>query len=299
MTSYSLNRKQLEHPQDPGELSVYFSHNNTLCLIRQLLPFLLTLQQHRGVSMALLEGCDSFDNRAIQLEKEIKNRFLAIDQLNQSFDYPIPVSQWQAVNNEYDALMSHWREDTPIASFEFHSHFIELLIKLIQQLSEPIVSYISKYSLNEHKKDIILLAGITFQDTPRQIEVMAKIRGLVTFSTVSGYSDNTIRMRVKYLLQNVQQLKEEIISTLNQLSPQTLHTTPTLFESILHEHKISLLSQLINKEFLTKENITAESHHVFDTVTNIIDLYSAILDQCLSLIQHRTDRIFALIQKKS
>jgi hypothetical protein len=244
--------------------------------------------------MAFLEGEASFETKVINLEEEIRNRLLRLKQLNTAYNYIIGQHLWLDFENEYDALMSHWREDSAISNFEFHSYLIEIMIKLMQQLSEPVSVYSLRYTTEAIAGERQLLSKITFGDVPRLIEAMAKIRGLVTHASISGQSDEAIRMRVKFLLQAVIQHKEELRSALGNLQKATLNATPTLFESLLHEHKINQLYQLIHNEFLTKKHITAGSHNIFDFVTDIIDLYSAIFEQGVNLVQHYIDAAYAL-----
>ena len=290
---YAAPPNKSEHAHEALELRTYFHHNNTLCLIRQLLPFLIVLQRHRGASMAFLEGDTSFESKIIRLEIETTTRFSRISQLNESFDQLIPQQQWSDIKNEYDALMSHWREDTAIANFEFHNHFIELIIKLLQKLSAPVVDYTLKRSQPQSWKEGQLVAEITFHSTPQLIEAMAKVRGLVTHAAVAGQIDPHIHSRVKYLLQSIIQYKEKLRLALDDIQKETLSSTPGLFDAILHEHKIMQFHQLITDEFLIKKSIHTESHLIFDFISDVIELYSATVSLGLNLLQQSVDDAYA------
>jgi len=243
--------------------------------------------------MAFIEGDDSFEGSVIQLELEIESRFNKLAELNQAFRYLIPEPQWQSLINEYEALMSHWRDDSAISNFEFHNYFIDIIIKLLPQLSDPVVDYTlgntSSIAINKQK----LLSEMTFQSIPSFIEILAKIRGLVTHASVTGSSDQQIRSRINYLLQSMAHYKEQIRITLTGIQNDKNYVTPRLFDPIIHEHKISQLNELISSEIMNKDSITTESHLIFDFVTNIINVYLSMIDLGISLLQSSVDSVFA------
>ena len=274
-------------------LTEYFYYCNTLCLIRQLLPLLISLQRHRGASMAFLEGGASFEQKVTKYEAEIKHRFLRIKQLNKSFGHPIPSDQWQSIENEYDALMSHWREDNAMANFEFHSHFIEIINKLFLQLSTPVVDYTLKCSPADSWRTHQLLADFTFNIAPQLIEAMAMVRGLVTYAAVAGHIDPHLHARVKYLLQSVNQHKENLRTILGEVHKSILSPSPHFLDSTLHEHKITQFHQLITDEFLIKKSIDSESHLIFDFITDVIDAYSSSIALGINLLQLNVDDAFS------
>ena len=285
-------------------MSQYVNQLNSLIIIRHLNPLVIGAQKHRGASLALLEGDESYETQVDALQREISTRLEALGHLNEIYNFIIPEKKWNEVSQEWGALTAQWREDGVVTNFEFHCHFIERLMRLMWKVVLDTNYFFSSKLIKEGSINTLAISGdepsfnnidhhfivqLIAKDVPRLIETIAKIRGLATHAAVMKSCDQNHQTRLIHLLQTFSYQKEKIRGIPRSLKKETLQSLPTLMETLLHEHKLSQLLQTINNEIITSSDVTIDSHVIFDLATEIIDVYSAVIDQGLVLIQKNID----------
>ena len=94
------------------------------------------------------------------------------------------------------------------------------------------------------------------------------------------------------LLMNHQ--KENLIKALRPLQHYMLNGMPALVDTLLHEHKLNQLLNMVSQEIIGRNEIDLESHDVFNFVTDIIEIYYAVIKQGIVLIQNNSERAIFL-----
>jgi len=298
------------HTEKLSSVAEYLFQANSLTLIRHLIPLTIAVQQHRGASLALFEGDISFEQQVTSLQDEISVRLKSVELLNVAYGHAMSEKQWQEVNHEWLALVSQWREDSVITNFEFHCKLIEKIIRITWQLVLDANSFFSSRLIDSKRSNISflnssnegpavtpsfndidhhILVQLVLKDVPRAIETIAKIRGLATHATVSKVCDETHQTRLIYLMQTLNYEKEKLRSIPRSLRKETLQGLPTLMETLLHEYKLEQLLKMVNTQVIVPGYLSLESHAVFDLATDIIEVYSAVIDQGVVLIQKNID----------
>ncbi len=294
----------------------YLKQLNALVLIRMLNPLIIACQQHRGASTVLLQGNGSFQPLVDALQTEIQKRIHALKTINHEYGHPIAERALAEIALEWEVLAQEWSRDTVITNFDFHSHFIEKLLGFMWDITQkagyffaPTVGVASaEFNLDGSgvpiaprkvssitgarikKSDHHAVVTIVIRDIPELIETMAKVRGLATHATVIGHCDRDHQLRLGTLLVELNHQKEKLIKSLRPLQHYMLSGMPALVDTLLHEHKLNQLLDLVNQEILGRSNITLESHQLFNFVTGIIEIYCAVIEQGIILIQRNNER---------
>lgn len=288
---------------------------NSLMLVRILNPLIIACQQHRGASTVLLQGNSSFQPKVDALQAEIKKRLHALKTINSEYGEIIPGQVLLEIEMEWETLVKEWSTDTVITNFDFHSHFIERLLGFMWEITQKADYFFSQstaitevdYHLDGSgipfvprrsggatatikKSDHHALVAIVIRDIPALIETMAKIRGLATNTTVIGHCDKDHQLRLTTLMVEMNHQKEKLIKASRPLQHYMLNGMPALVDTLLHEHKLNHLLEMVNREIIGRNKISLESHHVFNFVTDVIEIYYAVIEQGITLIQRNNER---------
>ncbi len=306
MAMKSSNHLQQEVP--PGSattdlLSEYVRQHRVLLLVRHINPLIIAIQQHRGASLALLEGDESFTGQVSTLRQDITTRLNIIRSLNALLGYIMPDDQCREIEERWEVFVSKWREDGVIGNFEFHNELIEQLMAVLIEIVED-ARYFSPTSqditvsaegrttaasLGVVSDDQLKVVELVTRDIPMLIENIARTRGLSVHMAVLGRCEPDQKVMLNQLLQTIIHKKERIRTTHRGLSRETLKSLPALMETLLHEHKLVDLLVLIKEQILLPESIDIDSHMLFRFATEIIQVYSAVIEQGISLIQRNLD----------
>lgn len=293
----------------------YLRQLNALVLIRMLNPLIIACQQHRGASTVLLEGNASFQPLVAALQVDIRKRIHALKTINREYGHIIAERALAEIELEWDVVVQEWSRDTVITNFDFHSHFIERLLGFTWDITHkanyffspsagvapaefnldgsgvPIVSHRSHNHRYQIKKsDHHALVAIVIRDIPALIETTAKVRGLATHATVMGHCDRDHQLRLGTLLIEMKHRKERLINALRPLQHYMLGGIPALVDTLLHEHKLNQLIEMVNQEIMGRGTIALESHQLFNFVTEIIEIYYTVIEQGVVLIQRNNER---------
>lgn len=309
-----IDKVSVRPEEGDQEILDYLKQLSALMLIRMLNPLIIACQQHRGASTVLLEGNDSFQPLVAALQVDIRRRLHALKTINREYGYTIPERAMHEIELEWDVVVQEWSMDTVITNFDFHSHFIERLLGFMWDITQkaghffspvaspicadfqldgsgvPVIQHGSRNGLRIKRADHHAIVAIVIRDIPALIETIAKVRGLATHTTVSGYCDRDHQLRLSTLLLDMNHQKEKLIKSLRPLQHYMLSGMPALVDTLLHEHKLSQLIDMVNQEILGRSRISLESHQLFNFVTEIIDIYYTVIEQGIILIQRNNER---------
>jgi len=289
-------------PADNGGLvGGYLAQLNILTLVRHLSLLLIEAQKHRGASMAVLEGNEHFSEKVLAVQGSIAHLIELISLLDRQSG-GLVADEWDMISRDWQELIQHWREDTVLANFEFHSHFIERIINLIWTLVQQ-AHYFStpaRATLEQGTKETdpvlcysernhYVLVKIALKLMPEMLENIAKLRGLATHACVRGSCDLDAQARFNHLQQMLNLNKETLRRESSQLQHEALRAIPSLPSILLHEHKLVKLQRLINDEIVIADRISIESLDMFDFATEIIAIYSQIIRDAVVAFQKRIE----------
>lgn len=287
-----------------GIVPNYLAQLNSLIIIRHLSHLLIETQKHRGASMAVLEGNEGFGDKVLEEQEVVARLIEVISSLDEQSSGLLTVESWAAVRRDWLELTEHWRDDTVIANFEFHSHFIERVIALIWDLVKQATYFATPGIRNSHSNETDpalcysernhhVLIKIAFHLMPGMLENVAKLRGLATHACVRGSCDLDTQSRFNHLQQMLNLNKETLRKESSALQHEALRAIPSLPSILLHEHKLVKLQSLINDEIVISDHISMESLDMFDFATEIIAIYSQIIRDAVIAFQRRIE--FSLV----
>ncbi len=211
-----------------------------------LLALTKTVQQHRGVSSAILGGKQDQSQQIRQLGEQVENGFAELHQ-------HLPDTEQGRLNHihaHWQQLHRLWADSEVLANFERHCDIIRQLQSLMQDLTDMCGLTSSEYT--EHRQ----LAGQIFSKLPSVIENLGQLRALSTHAAVRHTCITAFRLHLQYLLE---QLKRQTEDLQKQRSNQS------------RIDQISGLTALINKEILTSEAISIDPEHLFRSVTQVME----------------------------
>ena len=279
----------------------YLHHLRSITMIRQLVPLITASQQHRGATLALLEGDEYFSEKVSALQNEIGCRFTTLQLLNQELSEPVPVSDINSLMQEWNTVRD-WSGGTSLENFNLHSHFIEQQMKLVWHVAEKTNCFLlaatpkdtEQQSVLSHQQELLsgdtLLVQFILLETPELMELLARVRGLTTHACVVGVCDPEHSSWLDYLLKQLNQKKERFRVLSKSLQRYALRDVPALIDLQIQDVRIVQLVQLIENNILYKEKIKIDSHSIFTMATNIINSQTEVVKQGLDFIQNKIHR---------
>lgn len=277
----------------PASVNEYAWRLHTLNLVRHLNPLVIAIQQHRGASLALLEGDESFEPSVSGLRQDIAWRLNTLQLLNQAHGHIISEGEWNDIRTEWQGFLDRWRDEGITGNFEFHNRLLDRLIRLIWQVVENANGFLptasDPASQTPDSRDHHLVVQLVMRDLLLLIENIAMTRGLAVHTAVIGRCDPDHQAKLNHLLQSIGYQTEQIRTLHRGLQGDTLKKLPTLVATLLHEHKLSQLLQLIKNDVILPEEIGIDGHRIFQAASEIIGIYSEVIGEGLDMIQKNLD----------
>jgi hypothetical protein len=261
-------------------------NQNVINYIQQMIHLLADIQRHRACSLAILSGNLSFDAMATSLERKIRARLVYLDSQTDLTEV-IDQYEWDNVLNEWNVVGYGWRQDNMQHNFELHSHLVEKILNIVRDAGRWVLrsgSYsedVANHYLGHQIFEFI------FAQHLYQTETLGKLRGLGSCISHSGnITDNTLRMRIEFLLQcaKQEQAASQILltaraATISRYIPAMIDIQRTV--SVFQEW-VAVLTDLVQG----KTEITeAVSQQVFDLASAVIDARLLLTEQVLAYLQ--------------
>lgn len=186
-----------KNTQDASNL--YQQHKqrlNGISSSRKLLDLMLEIQRHRAASLASLGGDIFFQNRLFNIQKMISQRLV---ELSRNSEQLITEQELHQLNGEWVTVRTQWQKDTVMQNFLLHSHLINLILRINRDICRRAGH--DQIDANHHA-----LANYCLSDLPRLIEAAAQARGLATHCAAQKTSADKIILKIKYLVDEIQQL---------------------------------------------------------------------------------------------
>lgn len=252
--------------------------------IQQLIHLLADIQRHRACSLAILSGNETFDKQAISLNKKINARLSFLNNQTELTEVVDP-HEWSHVLNEWKVVGYGWRRDNVLHNFELHSHLLEKILNIIRHAGRWVLrsgSY-SEEKANHYFDHIIF--EYVFTTHLYQLETLGRLRGLATHIANSGCNDQSMKMRVEYLLQCAAQEQDSSTVFLDTHAISIGNTIPALFD--IQHSKIALRKwlELVIDILHGKASPSDElARDIFDLASVVMDARLAFTEQILAYL---------------
>ena len=258
----------------------------TLSLIRSMLALIACIQRHRGATMALLGGDDRFAERMPSLQKEIA---LRIDMLLLEPDAVVEPNDKENILSAWKTIAHNWQDDAVLENFEYHSHLIEYLLRMVRAKGELYAANLNQLSClltdAELLRNLGILKCVACNNVPDCFELLAKLRGLATHAAASHFCDALTQSRIEFLIKELHRLTGVFDGKVRELAPdlrERLVPGNTLAQAKV---KRDYLVELLSNDIVEGRPITLDSEMVYRVTTEVIDTYYAFSYAILSYLQ--------------
>jgi len=177
--------------------------------VNALMPFMLQIQQHRGLVNGYLNGNHEAKSAIQAKQQEIAQRIDEIETAFRKDALPQTYAGWTAVKTEWNDLLPAYENMTPPDSFDRHSG-------LVRQTAELIASSADESGLTlDSEIESYYTMRLIVQELPALIEGAAVIRGRGNGVLASGALSDEIRLA---LLLKAAQSDEALVNLGQSLS---------------------------------------------------------------------------------
>ncbi|MDX1696261.1 MAG: hypothetical protein R3208_21025 [Ketobacteraceae bacterium] len=259
---------------------------DTLTLVRSMLALVACIQRHRGATMALLGGDDRFAERMPHLQKEIA---LRIDLLMLEPDPVVDRNDKDNILSAWKTIAHNWQDDAVLENFEYHSHLIEYLLRMVRARGELYLESLNRLGSlitdPEMLRNLGVLKFIACNNVPDCFELLAKLRGLATHAAASHQCDAMTQGRIEFLLKELARLTGVFDGKVRELTvrlQEKLVPGNTLAQAKV---KRDYLVELMSNDIVEGKAITLDSEMVYRVTTEVIDTYYAYSYAILSYLQ--------------
>ena len=278
------------------EASVSFNERLAIFnLLDQLNHLCRCVQRHRGFSMGLLGGNESFGGGLYHQQRQMTRRIQLITAFGNQPPALLEHADIERLHYAWNTIHDNWQDDSVLENFEFHCHFIDQLLLLMARLAErvsiPYAAHMHMLLTSEantdsanHPTTYLRLLSFASQQLPRFVEMLGKIRALSIHVAATGCSDVHYDKKLSYLLQCVEQEKDTVFNMTNTLQSQLAEPLPTLLTIKTYEYKLDFLLEKIKAEIVGQTVISMSEEAIFRLVTDIIDVYWRVVDDGIDLL---------------
>ncbi|MCW8885451.1 MAG: hypothetical protein OQK12_09380 [Motiliproteus sp.] len=282
--------------------TLYRQRIDAIALIKQLSQLAISVQQHRGLSMAILAGDQNFGKEFSALQLQLDRRIAVLEAFAFQVDGLLSATERKNIVNSWMTLKNGWQDDRVMDNFELHCHFIDQLLLLMNQLAKQLERPMSDHlqesaraDLAEswvqmkgnglhHIKQLGLLAFVCKQ-MPDLIELVAKIRGLATHSMVTGHCDPDCSQKLEFLLRCAKEQREKLNLGIIRVSETAKDAISSLPMIKTYDIKLVYMIDKVERDVLASQVVVDDQHGFFELVSEIIDVYVAVVNQGLDMLQ--------------
>ncbi len=288
------------YKDDPSEstlaISTAFEERVTLFALLEQLNYLCRgVQRHRGYSMGLLAGNQSFLQEFDLLQEQLARRISLVATFTHRHKVCLSENDIERLHYAWNTIKNNWQDDSVLENYELHSHFVEQLLLLINKLAEEIkqpfmeviftiVGKTPDTILSDKKNNYQLLLLFSSRQLPHFIELMGKVRALSVHAAAIGNCDIEQKNKLNYLLKCVRQKRQVIVESADYLQQRITVDVPALLTIRTYGYKLDFLIDKINRDIIGSPKVTVKDENIFHLVTDLIDNYWDVCDNSLALL---------------
>jgi hypothetical protein len=283
----------------PLAVKLYQGHALRIAQLDLLVTILVLsrfIQRHRGATLAMLGGDKSFRQQVVTLQQQIGTQLEFLECQNVTAGLAIGDNDWKQLTLGWLTIIKDWENDAIHHSFEFHSHLLELILRVARQLSESILYQPPLQDMPEALRNRVEKSFLEPLRNLNQtcvielyelVEYLARIRGMGTHMAAVGHADNDFDARVAFWLQEFRYRKDRFDQNLQVLPSAYLPFLPALRALPNLNMKLNYFINLLGHEMTAQRSIKIPSHKLFLMGTEIIDGYLNVKDQANSVIREQ------------
>lgn len=222
-----------------------------LNVLQHVLGLLTNVQQHRGISAALLNGDKSFAARLASKQAEIQGIFKTLGPLlTETIELRSDADSLLAIEREWAMMSSSIANINSEQSFHKHTVLIRKIIHLLGDMGEHIGL------LDGEGSPLALLSNTLLLKLPLLMESIGQARALGSGYAAKGQCGAVGRIRMNFLEQHIRECQQDI-------STSTENTNAT--------HRVNALLSVLNERFIAVEEINITPDAFFRTATDAIE----------------------------
>lgn len=267
--------------------------------IQQCIQLLADIQRHRACSLAILSGSLSFEDQVTALNKKINARLAFLDRQTEWAEVIDPHA-WDSVLNEWKVVGYGWRQDNVLHNFELHCHLLDIILNIVRNAGRWVLrsgSY-SEQAANHHIGHDIF--AFVFETHLYQIETIGRLRGLGAHVASSGCTDNSMRIRIEFLLQRARHEQTLSREFLDAHALSVSKNIPAVLD--MQRNETSLLEFLSLMTDITQERCSPSvelTQQIFDLASCVIDAKIDFTEQILAYLHLTIEEMLETLLERS
>ena len=273
--SLAMHKTSTHLPHNEAKLQAFLEKRRCLTAIKLLCQLTKAVQHHRGASMAFLGGDKFFMPQIKQLQEDVHTILVLLKETVGG--YALTADELANLSANWETILIGWEHDQFMHNFEFHSHVIDELKKLLRQCRQSLLPQ------TESQPHFVQLLRFLLDNLFDNIESLAKLRGLSTNAAIIKACGQDARNRISFLLKEVPEQNQQILALLSDLKPFNIHL-PTLEQIKLQEKSLHRLLLSIQIQILDTPDITIDGSTLFNLVSEIINSRWRELGQGIQII---------------
>ncbi|WP_275098520.1 methyl-accepting chemotaxis protein [Sedimenticola hydrogenitrophicus] len=258
-----------------------------LAYIRAIRQPIEDIQQHRGMTSALLNGADNFRERLMSKRGEVDRKLAALLAVDQQLGGALDTA------GKLDPLMRQWEtikatslDQEPAVAIRAHSDLLAALIGLMSYVAD-----VSAITLDP-TLDTSYLGDAVVHNLINLTENMGQARALGSGAAARGVHDRNSFVRLSVLANNIRAYAQRSDTGLQAAIKANSVVGVKLSEAVAaNSRAIAGMRALLDQILADPEQISVDDKTVFDMATVAISgsyqLYDAIADELDSLLSAR------------
>ncbi len=249
-----------------------------------------SMQQHRGLAAALLNGDASFSEMLDAKEKQLTVLLAKVDVIDASTGKELRVSEkWSAIKRRWESLRSKNRNMSANDSTREHTEIIHSLMTLINDAADN-----SNLTLDPDLDSYYVMDAIVNR-LPEISESLGQVRAIGSIIATRSAITPEERARMAMLQGSIDNALDATIHGLNlafKVNPKLareLGSRPAEAKAA-----IEIFSSLLKDKFIHAEKIQMDPKQYFANATRVIDnvygMHDALTPQLDTLLLQRIDR---------
>lgn len=226
---------------------------NGLQAVQQGISLMTVMQQHRGISAALLNGDQAFAPRQIAKQKEIDAALAALDLATQR-DPALASSRadLKSLSDAWQALRDKVRAMDPTQSYIDHTELVRRILHFIGDIGER------AGLLETRDRRLAKLLETLLLRLPLLVETVGQVRAMGTGFAAKGNCGAVGRIRLTFLGRRIDDCLSQIDPSLKDIAQDS-------------QGKVKTLLEVLSTRIVTAEHIDIAPERYFQVATDAID----------------------------
>ena len=275
----------------------YRRRNDAYSLVAQINQLIKSIQKHRGYTMGLLSGDESYRDRFNALQSAVKKRIDVIELFAAVTSEIISEKDKSDLYFCWKTIANNWQEDNVTESLELHSHFVEQLLGMLggisEELSAPLLKDVQADTdlSNEAQSYPHLLLKVEVLNfigrfLPENIEHIGKLRALSTHLAAASDSTESELRKLRFLVDTARSQISVLRGMSTRIKEICGDSYPAIQDVFVTEMQLGLLLSQVENTILTRPSETTEilGRQIFIKATQVIDAYWNVVNRGFALM---------------